>query len=297
MVKEKSVIDGKSLIDLRKKISEKFLVCIVERGEEVFIPYGQSVLSAGDKIYVIVTQSGAHNLLKSLGLLQKECKDVIIVGASKTAHYLSDMLVKGRSSVKVIDKAADKCDAFIDGTDNKVTVVHGDAMSQELLIEEGIEQTDALVALTGQDEENILMSIYSVSKKVPKVIAKVNRNELTDIAENLGLDCIISPKNIVSDIIVRYARALSDTIGSKVKTLYSLADGAVEALEFDVTADFDYTGVMLKYLELKKDVLIAGIIRAGKAILPGGDDCIQAGDGVIVIAKGEKIYSLSDIIK
>ena len=243
------------------------------------------------------SQSGAHNLLKSFELLQKECKDVIIVGASKTAHYLSDMLVKGRSSVKVIDKAAEKCDLFIDGTDNKVTVVHGDAMSQDFLVEEGIEQTDALVALTGEDEENILMSIYSVSKKVPKVIAKVNRNELAEIAENLGLDCIISPKNIVSDIVVRYARALNDTIGSKVKTLYSLADGTVEALEFDVTADFDYTGVMLKYLELKQDVLIAGIIRDGKAILPGGDDSIQAGDGVIIIAKGEKIYSLSDIIK
>ena len=136
-----------------------------------------------------------------------------------------------------------------------------------------------------------------MSQKVPKVISKVNRNELSDIAENLGLDCIVSQKEIIADILVRYARALKATVGSKVETLYSLMDGKAEALEFVVMSDFKYTDIAIKNLKLRQGVLLAGIIREGLPILPGGDDFITCGDKVIVIAKGQSFSTLTEIIE
>ena len=148
-------------------------------------------------------------------------------------------------------------------------------MSQELLIEEGVLETDAFVSLTGRDEDNILISFYALSKKVPKVICKVNNNELSMLAENLGLDCILSPRKIVADVMVKYARAL----------------------EIKVVEDFEYVNIPLKEMKLNKNILVAGISRGNQAIIPTGDDVIMTGDNVIVIAEGARVLSLSDIIE
>lgn len=296
-VKKGSAIDGLTLIDLRKKFHEKFLVCVVQRGEEVFIPNGTFRVLSGDKIGVMVTNADAHAVLKNFGYATKEAKNIMLIGAGKTSLYLADMLIKGRSSVKIIEKDPEKCEEICEKLSSKATVVAGDGMSQEILLEEGIEDLDALVALTNRDEENILISFYALSKHVSKVIAKVNRNELSGISEKLGLETIFSPKNIVADILVRYARAISNSIGSKVETLYSLFGGNAEALEFNVESDFEYTETPLKKLEIKSDVLLAGITRENIAFIPGGDDVIHAGDKVIVIAKGERLCNLSDILK
>ena len=207
------------------------------------------------------------------------------------------MLVKGRTSVKIIEKNKERSEKLCETLPNSASVICGDGMSQDILLEEGISSTDALVALTGGDEENILISFYAMSQNVPKVISKVNRTELSVLAEKLGLDCIVSPKNIIADILVRYARALNDTVGSKVESLYSLMDGEAEALEFVVKSDFEFTDIPLKMMTLKKDVLIAGIIRGRQSIIPGGDDVIRSGDKVIVVAKGEALYDLAEIVE
>ena len=297
IVKSGSPIEGMALMDMRKKIPEKFLIAVVKRGEDVFIPNGLMKLEDGDKICVVAASEDTHRILKALGFVQKESKDVMILGGSQTAHYLTEMLLKDRTSVKIIENNKAKCENLCESLPNGVDVIFGDGMSQEILLEEGILNTDALVSLTGSDEHNILIAFYAMNQKVPKVISKVNRNELSTIAEKLGLDCIVSPKNLIADILVRYARALSDTVGSKVESLYSLMDGGAEALEFTVMQDFEYTEIPLRKMELRQDVLIAGIIRKGKAFIPGGDDIIKAEDSVIVISKGKSLYSLSEIIE
>lgn len=297
IVKKGSAIDGMTLVDLRKKFSEKFLVCVVQRENDVFIPNGTFKVLNGDKIGVMVTNDDAHSVLKKFGYPAKEAKNIMLIGASKTALYLADMLIKGRSSVKIIEKDPDVCDTVCDRLSSKASVVCGDGMSREILLEEGVDGLDALVALTDRDEENILISFYALSKKVQKVIAKVNRNELSSISENLGLETTFSPKNIVADILVRYARAIGNSIGSKVETLYSLFGGNAEALEFNVEQDFEFAGVPLKKLETKPGILVAGITRENEALIPGGDDCILSGDKVIVVAKGERLCNLSDILK
>lgn len=297
IVKKGSAIDGMTLVDLRKKFSEKFLVCVVQRENDVIIPNGTFKVLSGDKIGVMVTNDDAHSILKKFGYPAKEAKNIMLIGASKTALYLADMLIKGRSSVKIIEKDPDVCDTVCERLSSKASVVCGDGMSREILLEEGVDGLDALVALTDRDEENILISFYALSKKVQKVIAKVNRNELSSISENLGLETTFSPKNIVADILVRYARAIGNSIGSKVETLYSLFGGNAEALEFNVEQDFEFAGVPLKKLETKPGILVAGITRGNEALIPGGDDCILSGDKVIVVAKGERLCNLSDILK
>ena len=297
IVKKGSAIDGMTLVDLRKKFSEKFLVCVVQRENDVFIPNGTFKVLSGDKIGVMVTNDDAHSILKKFGYPAKEAKNIMLIGASKTALYLADMLIKGRSSVKIIEKDPEVCDIVCERLSSKASVVCGDGMSREILLEEGVNGLDALVALTDRDEENILISFYALSKQVQKVIAKVNRNELSSISENLGLETTFSPKNIVADILVRYARAIGNSIGSKVETLYSLFGGNAEALEFNVEQDFEFAGVPIKKLETKPGILVAGITRGDEALIPGGDDCILSGDKVIVVAKGERLCNLSDILK
>lgn len=297
IVKKGSKIAQMSLMEMRKKFSGKFLIAVIERGDDVFIPNGTMTVCEGDKICVVCAISDTHKVLTELGFVQKESKDVIILGGSKIAHYLTEMLVEGHTSVKIIEQNKERCEQLCETLPSSVDVVCGDGMSQEILLEEGIMTTDALVTLTGSDESNILISFYAMSHNVPKVISKVNKSELSLISEKLGLDCIISAKNIIADILVRYARALNATVGSKVESLYSLLDGEAEALEFTVMPDFEYAQIPLKKMELKKDVLIAGIIRGKQAFIPGGDDTINVNDNVIVVSKGKSLYSLTEIIE
>ena len=188
--------------------------------------------------------------------------------------------------------AAELCEAL-----PKAVIIHGDGARQELLLEEGLRSLDAFVALTGNDEQNILISIFAASQKVPKIIAKVNRDELAAMAEKLGLDTIVSPKKTVADILVRHARALQNSLGSCVETLYKLMDGDAEALEFNVKDDPRLVGIPLKELSLRPHILIAGIIRDRKTIIPGGNDCILAGDHVILVAANQRLSDLSDILR
>ena len=296
IIKEDSELDGVKLSDLKGRYNSKVLICAVERGDKVYIPDGNFVLKSGDKIGISAAPSDILKLLKTLGILRKQSKSVMILGGSKSAFYLAKMLINSGASVKIIEKDIDRCNQLCDEIP-KATVIHGDGAQQELLLEEGLRSVDAFVALTGMDEENTLISIYAAANSVPTVISKVNRNEIGVLARRLGLDCIVSPKNITSDIFVRYARALENTVGSNVETLYKIMDGKAEALEFRVHPESKITEKPLKMLQFKKNILIAGIIRGRKTIIPGGDDVIQPADRVIVVSKDKKLYDLSDILE
>lgn len=295
-LRPESSMDGLSLSELRKKYAAKFLVCVVQRGEEVYIPDGNFVLRAGDRIGVTATPTEIHRFLRMVGVMQKQAKSVMILGASRMAYYLAKMLLDNGTTVKIIDQDRDRCRQFCDLLPG-ATMIHGESIQQELLLEEGIGSVDAFVALTGIDEENILMAFYANAQNVPKVVAKINHNQLAAMADNLGLDCIISPKKVVVDVLLRYVRALENSIGGQVETLYKLMDGRAEALEFKVQADFEALQIPLKVLALKKDILIAGIVRGRKNIIPSGEDVILAGDRVIILAAGRAISTLSDILE
>lgn len=295
-LKPDSPLDSVRLCDIRKKYQAQFLVCVVQRGEDVFIPGGDFVLQSGDRIGITATPGEIQKLLRLLGIMQKQAKDIMILGASRTSYYLAKMLLATGTSVKIIEldpkTAAETCEAL-----PNAVVIQGDGAQQELLLEEGLRSMDAFVALTGMDEENILISYFAAAQKVPTVISKVNRNELASIAENMGLDSLVTPRKITSDIVVQYARALQNSLGSKVETLYKLMDEKAEALEFTVQPDFKYCDIALKDIKLKPNILVAGIIRGRKIIIPSGDDVILPGDKVVVISSRQRMNDLSDIIR
>ncbi len=296
VIPRESELDGMQIINMREKFKAKYLVCAVSRGDEVFIPDGSCVLRSGDRIGLIASAPEITKLLRMLGVLRKQASSVMILGGSRTAYYLAKKLTDSGVTVKIIESDEKRCE-MLSAILPKAEIVFGDGGQQELLLEEGLRKLDAFVSLTGMDEENMLISLFASMQNVPKVISKINRAEMCAMADKLGLDCVITPTAIVSDIVVRYARALQNSMGSNVETLYKLMDGKAEALEFNVRADFKHLGIPFKELPIKSNILIAGIIRGKKTIIPSGDDMILSGDKVIVLAANQRLNDLSDIIK
>ena len=291
-LKDESLLDGVKLLDIRNIFKAKVLICC----DEVFIPDGNFVLQSGDKIGITAPHSELQKFFKNIGLIQKKAKSVMILGGSRTAYYLAEMLTNIGSSVKIIDHDEKTCELMCELLP-KAVIINGDGAKQEVLLEEGLRTTDAFVSLTGMDEENILVSIFASSQNVPKVISKVNRDELIPMAERLGLESVISPEKLIADVLISYARALQNSLGSNIETLYKIMDGKVEALEFNVRENSIVVGIPLKELSILKNILIGGIIRDRKTIIPAGDDMILAGDRVIVIAANHKLQDLSDILQ
>ncbi len=297
-LKADSPLCGKKLSKLREKQNVEFLIGAVLRNGEVIIPDGSFELAAGDIVSIAATPGDMQKLLKGLGIITKQARSVMILGGSKTAYYLSKMLLSSGNEVKIIEKNTGRCEELSDIIP-KAVMINGDGSQQELLLEEGLRSLDAFVALTGMDEENILISIFASNQNVPKVISKVNRDEMVKMAEQLGLECIVSTKSITSDIILRYTRALENSIdNSSIESLYKIMDGKVEALEFKVHDGSDLFGKPIKELKIKSGVLIAAITRANrKTIIPSGDDCIMQGDRVIILSARSRITQLSDILR
>ena len=296
-LKEDSPLCDVALMNLRSRVKADFLIGAVQRGDRVYIPGGDFVLKSGDKIELTARPTELHKLLKTMGLLKKQARNIMILGGSKTAFYLCRMLLNSGSAVTVIERDHEVCNDLNEAMPDAM-VIRGDGSQEALLLEEGLRAQDAFVALTGLDEQNILMSFFAVSQQVPKVVAKVNRDELGAIAERMGLDSLISLRHIVANIIVKYVRALDNSSGSNnIETLYKLMDGKVEALEFRVDGPSALTGKPLKALQLKRNILIAGILRDRSQIIPGGDDVILPGDSVVVLAAEQRLQSLTDILK
>lgn len=291
-----SQLDGMTLAELKKKYKAQFLVCAVKREDKVYIPDGSFVLKGGDKIGVTTTPSEIVRLLKMLGETQKQAKRIMILGASRISYYLSKMLINSGNSVTIVEKKHERCKEFSEALPEAV-IIQGDGAQQELLLEEGLASTDAFISLTGSDEQNILISYFAHEQKVKKVITKINRDEFTPMAERLGLDTVVSPKKTVSDVVLRYARALQNSLDSEVETLYKLMDSQVEALEFIVRPDCSILNIPLKDMTIRKGILIGGIIRGRRAIIPSGFDVILPNDRVVIIAEGKRLNGLSDIIE
>lgn len=294
-LKEGSPICQKSLMEVRKKYPGQYLVGIVKRGDKIFIPDGNFVLQENDKIGITGSPQELFKLLKNLGVTQKLIKSVMIVGAGRTTYYLAKMLLSANTKVTIIEKNIERCREMSEALGG-ADIINGDGADIELLKEAGLENTDAFLSLTGMDEENILLAYSAMARDVGKVIAKVNRDEFEDIAEKVGLYTIVSPRKIVANIFVGYARALKNSLGSKIETLYKLMGGAAEALEFEAQED-RYTRVALKDLKIRPNTLVAGIIRGRKTIIPMGNDCILPGDKVVILTAGKRINDLADIIK
>lgn len=280
--------------DIFDRFKIKILICAVQRKSEVYIPRGDFVLKAGDKIHITAERGDLVKFLKKLGIYKHRTKNIMIIGGGKMGYYLARQLSEIRGyNVKIIESDEQRCQS-LSSLLPEVNIVKGDGTDRATLYEQGIETLDAFVALTTIDEENIIAAMYASSLGIRKTVAKVSRVS-SQVLESIGMDSAFSSKATAANRIIGYVRALENSGESSVQTLYKLVDGQVEALEFNINADFTQTGVPLKDPDLKSDTLISSIIRGNRLVFPDGNDCIEAGDSVIVVSKSKQYRSINEI--
>jgi trk system potassium uptake protein TrkA len=286
-----------SLKKIHKTYSNKVLLCAVQRGDDVFIPDGDTVLKKADRIYVASSRQNIHEFFSEIGILATPVRSVMIVGGGKLGYYLASLLTKRGIKVKVVEENQTRCDELSEKIPGLI-VIKGDGTDQELLEEERIAGYDAFVSLTGMDEINIILSLYAKSRNVGKAISKVTQIDFTDMLMDLGIESAISPKDITANIILSYVRALHNSREkSRVESLSFLVGGKVEALEFRVSGDDAFLNVPFKDLAITKGCLVASIVRGTDSIIPGGSDCIRKDDDIIIVTTNSQISSLQEIFK
>lgn len=284
---------GESLISLGKKLTTKVLICAVQRGDEVIIPSGHFEIREGDKIHFTANAKTLGDFLREVNLVKSPLKNIMIVGGGRVAYYLADSLAKKKYTVKLIERDEAHAEELAEQIPG-ITVICGNGTQHGLLIEEGIEAMDAFIALTDIDEENMIVSMFANKKHVKKTIAQIKSGDLYGMLGDLGINNTVSPKQIVADRIISYIRALANTVGSNVLTLYRLVNDRVEALEFAAKKQEKFYNKPLKALKVKKNCLIACIIRQNEVIIPGGDSEIQLGDNVVVVTTHKNFDDLAD---
>ena len=293
---ENSPLVGLSVREMSMQLRSDVLICTVERENEAFIAKGDLVFAGKDVISLVASPKSAAEFFTKIGYRTHSVRDVIIAGGGKTGHYLCEMLLKDGVAVKVIEKNPKVCDDLCAQFPSAI-VIHGDAGDREILTEEGLENAGAFVALTNLDEENILLSLFAKRVGRGKLVTKINRTDFSDLVNHLDLDSIIYPKNIASDVIVRYIRAMKNAIGSNVETLYNVIQGKVEASEFIVKEGSPITGKPLSQLAFRKNVLIAAILRGDKVIIPRGHDTIEQGDRVVIVSELMALHDITDVLR
>ncbi len=294
-IPEGNRLDGRSVRELSTIFRFDFLVCAVEREGVVVIPDGAYRLRAGDDVTIIASRRDVHRIFESIDMRSKAVKSCMIIGGGKSSYYLARQLLDQKVDVKIIEANRARCEE-LSALLPSAQVVCGDGGDEALLREEGISSAEAFVALTGLDEENILLTLFA--KRVPglKTITKINRITFSDVIDSLKLGSVVYPKNITAETIIAYVRAKQNSIGSNVETLYHMFDNRVEAIEFHVSGDSPVIGIPLMDLRRKDGLLIACINRGGKIIFPRGQDMIMQGDTVIVVTTHTGFGDLSDIL-
>lgn len=287
-IAKSSVLCNQPLSKLYELVKVRVLVCAVERDGAAYIPSGSFILRENDNIYVTASSRYLTQLIKNLGLMRERIKHVMIIGGSRSAFYLATQLTNAGVSVTVVERSSARCNELASLLP-KANVVEGDGSRLNVLDEEGLATTDALVTLTDIDEENLIIALTAVQAGVPKVIAKVNRMEYIDTFRNMGVDTFINPKQLTCARVVRYVRAMGNTSGGSVQALHYIIGGKAEALEFIVSERTKNRGIPLSQMHIRDNILIASITRGNQTIIPSGVDAFNIGDTVVVVTLVENV--------
>lgn len=290
-----SPLCGSSVQQISAKTKTESLFCAVERGNEIYIPFGSFVFEENDTVTAIAFASGMHKLLAELGISRTKIKNVIIVGGGTTALYLAKQLLKRKTAVSIIEKNIKRAE-FVSLEIPEADVINADGTEHTVLEEEGLSEADAICFLTGIDEENIISSLYArnLNPKI-KTITKINRAELERMVKSLGIGSVVSLKQMSANLVLQYVRAKQNSIGSSVRTLYKLLDDKLEALEFVVNENSRLIDIPFKDLRLRENILIACINRGGELIMPNGSDVLKSGDTVIIVTTVSGLNELDEI--
>ena len=288
-------LDGMSVSQITDKYRCDVLFCAIESKTTLSIPGGDHLVHNGDFISIIATPKNTALFFKKIGLKTHQVKNTLIIGGGTISYYLAKALSDLKISVKIIDKNKERCEELSEMLPN-ATIICGDGTDRALLMEEGLSTVESFVTLTNMDEENIFLSLSAKNMTQAKLIAKVNRLPYKDVIDELDIGSVIYPKYITSDSILRYVRAMQNTIGSNVETLYHILDGNAEALEFAIREESAVTYIPLAELNLRKNLLVGCLNRNGRIRIPRGQDTIQVGDTVIIVTTHKGLRDITDIL-
>ena len=291
-----SALDGMKIRDIPARLRTRVLVCAVERGDEVEIPTGDYVLRRDDRASIVASPRKAVEFFRKAGVTAGRVNTAMLVGGGRITYYLARQLIEDGIQVKIIEMNKARCEELSELLPEAM-ILQGDGTDRDLLAEEGLSRVDAFASLTDVDEENVLLSLYAGAKSKAKLITKINRLALEEIVSNMPLGSIISPKFITAEHIVRYVRAMQNSLGSNVETLYKIVDNKVEALEFRVREKAPFLGQPLETLPLRNSLLVACINRQGRIITPSGKDTLELGDTVVVVTTNTGLSDLRDILR
>lgn len=286
---------GQPISKLGKKLGSELLIGAVERDERIFIPNGDFVLQEEDDIYVIGSARNTASFLKRFSSGRKRIRTALIVGGGTIGYYTAKHLLRAGMVVHIMEKNADRAEELANLLP-EATIILGDGTNKRKLLEQGLDRADAVIALMGDDEVNVMLGLFASTVTPARLITKVEQEIFRDIIDRLDLQSTVYPDSITADFILQYVRAAKNTLGNSVSTLYSLLNDRAEALEFVVRTESGVTGVPLADLNLKKEILIGCINRNGQIIIPDGRDSIQKGDTVIVITTQKELTDLTDIL-
>ncbi len=293
----KNPLCGTAIRELHTRFGRGTLVCAVRRGDDVHIPGGDFVLQAGDVVHVVGAPRQIHTFFKSMDILKRSAKYVLIVGSSHVGLYLARQLLDMGIHVKLIESDREVCDQIKDEIP-RAEIVCCDGSRPEVLEEEGMQAMDAVVFLTGSDEINLIMASYAKIAGVEKIVVKVDEDHFLSLAESFGLEEPVRPKVITAQTVLQYVRNMENASGaSGVEMLRHFLDGRLEVLEFRAGVSSACVNIPLKTLSIRQDVLLGAIIRDGKCMIPGGNDEIWAGDSVLAITTKKGMTSLDDILR
>ncbi|MFP3156154.1 Trk system potassium transporter TrkA [Lachnospiraceae bacterium ZAX-1] len=290
-----SPLCGRPLVEIATVLHCGVLVCTVERGEEVYIPDGNFKLQEKDFICLVASPQKANEFFKKIGMTTNRIKNVMIVGGGETSYYLANMLLPMGMEVKIIEKDKGRCKE-LSHLIPQALVIHGDGTERNLLQEEGIEYAHSFVSWTNFDEVNVVLSLYAKSVSNAKTITKVHRIAYDKIMGNMDLRSVLYPNYITAEYIIQYVRAMQNSIGSNIETMYRLIENKVEALEFYVQEHSPLIDIPIKELKLKLNLLICCINRQGIIITPGGQDKLAVGDTVVIVTTIAGFRDLKDIL-
>ena len=295
-LKEDSKYIGQSIKEISQKLNGNIIVCAIEREDSVVIPNGETIIQAEDKIHITGTRKDINSFLRYGNLIQDKTRQVMIVGGSDISKYLANQLADTDMKVKIVEPNKEVALDLAESLENAL-VINADPSDEQTLFEEGIQETDAFVALTGIDEENIVYSMFASSQKVPKVITKINHINLSGITQMAKIDAVVSPHKIAANQVVQYVRAMEKGKSSSCESIYNFGDNIFEMIEFKVKEDFKGINKKIEELKLQDDTLIGAIQRGKNIIYPQGKDEIKLNDTVLVICRNNKVKELNDMIK
>ena len=294
LIPKESILDRMKVMDVVSRLKSNVLICAVERGDDVVIPDGNFEMRGGDKMSFIAPHADCADFFRKAGIENNTVNSAMFVGGKLTV-YLAKALADTKIKIKIIEQDEERCRILSEILPHAM-IIHGDGSDQKLLLEEGIRQTEAFASLTGFDEENILLSLYAASQSRAKLITKVNKIAFENVINSLNLGSVIYPKMLTADIILQYVRAMQNSMGSNIETLYKIVADKAEALEFRVRGDSPVLGIPLEKLRTRNNLLVACINRNGRIIMPRGKDTLEAGDTVIIVTTHTGLNDLKDIL-